>query len=189
MIKLTHSDNFRSRKPRISLASVAYTQLENPSKQNKEISRSATRQSFSCLTFLWQQSYISIDDYLTACKYVELYKIINKIQGGPNGYHRNVVWGNAYETSRLGWIQSELSLLEHNYFNHCSDDEVLRLWKILQKFLNKMPLSYRIKFNELVFNESIPNFHSKEKLYLKAFQKAIPAIKSFMIAFWKQKKP
>jgi hypothetical protein len=192
MIKLSSKVNLRSRKGRITLSPITQkrsTEQTKPLRLKKNSEGLHKKQAFSCLKFFWQHKYISLDDYLTACKYLELYKVISKMQGGPKGFDRKVVWCNAFETSKLGWIQSELSFLDQDCFKHCSDDEVLKLWKILQKFLNQMPLSYRVKFNELMFNEAIPNFHYKEKLYLKAFQQAIPAIKSFMGAFWKQKKP
>jgi hypothetical protein len=126
---------------------------------------------------------------MTACKYIELRDVIRKIMGCPNGFGRKVVWNHPFKTSRVSWIQSELSLLNQDYCRECNDDELLVLWKVLQKSLNKMPLSFRTKFNELLFAESIHNFHSQERLYLKVFQHAIPAIKAFLLEFWKQKSP
>ena len=181
--------NIRFRKSRITLGPITQKESIETIKNASHSDKVHPKQTFCCLKFFWQQKYISLDDYLTACKYVELSKLIRKIQGAPKGFDRKVAWCNPFETSRLGWIQSELSLLDQDFFNNCGDEEILQLWKILQNFLNKMPLSYRVKFNELMFNDSIPNFHSKERVYLKAFQYAIPAIKSFMVAFWKQKKP
>jgi hypothetical protein len=189
MIRLTGKVNIRSRKAKITLDSINHKKFIEAPKPETHSGGGHKKQTFSCLKFFWQQKYISLDDYLTACKYVELYKVISKIQGVPKGFDRKVVWFHPFQTSRVGWIQSELSLLDQDYLTNCCDEELLQLWKILQKFLNKMPLSYRVKFNELMFNENIPNFHTKERLYLKAFQHAIPAIKSFMVAFWKQKKP
>ncbi len=181
--------NIRFRKSRITLGPITQKESIETIKNATHSDKVHQKQTFCCLKFFWQQKYISLDDYLTACKYVELSKLIRKIQGVPKGFDRKVVWYNPFETSRLGWIQSELTLLDQDFFDNCGDDEILQIWKVLQNFLNKTPLSYRVKFNELIFNDSIPNFHSKERLYLKAFQYAIPAIKSFMVAFWKQKKP
>lgn len=188
-VMLHNTISLRSRKSRIVLNSVAQKKPVEMSEKETESFNTNKIDTFSCLNFLWQQKYISSDDYLTACKYVELYQVICRIQGYPKGFGRKVAWYNPFKTSRLGWIQSELSLLDQDYLGNCSDDEVLQLWRALQLFFNKMPLSYRVKFNELMFEEKILNFHHKERLYLKAFQHAIPAIKAFMVAFWKQKKP
>lgn len=179
---------YRVRRSRIALSSIAIVnQFDQEEKPFKKISDS--KQKFSYLQFLWQQKYISLEDYLTACRYVELYSMICKISGYPKGFHYKALWHNLIETSRLSWLQSELSMLDQNHFSICSDDELLRLWKILQRVLNQSPIGFKIKFNELLFKENISKFHDNERLYLKAFQKIIPAVKTLMIAFGKQKSP
>jgi hypothetical protein len=185
------SANLRSRKSRIVLTSLSATPDSSPLENARPHSNksSTPEKAFICLQFLWKQKYISLDDYMTACKYIELREFVRKSMGCPNGFGRKVAWNHPFETSRVSWIQSELSLLNQDYGQHCDDDELLTLWKILQKALNKMPLSFRTKFNELLFAESIPNFHMQERIYLKAFQRTIPAIKAFLLEFWKQKSP
>lgn len=188
---MTLNANLRSRKSRIVLTSKGQKQEPKISKKIdlKRIKPSTSKKAFVCLQFLWQQKYISLDDYVTACKYIELSEIVQKVIGCPNGFGRKVAWNHPFETSRVSWIQSELSLINQDYSRHCTDDELLKLWKILQKALNKMPLSFRTKFNELLFAESINNFHMQERIYLKALQHAIPAIKAFLLEFWNQKNP
>lgn len=185
----TSKVNLRSRKSRIVLNSCSTKSKSSLSKNLKAISTPQPKKVFNCLKFLWQQKYITLDDYLTACKYIELREVVRKILGCPKGFGYKVAWNNPFETSRVGWIQSELSLIDQDYLQHCSDDELLALWKILQNVLNKMPLSYRTKFNELLFEEFIYSFHTQERIYLKAFQAAIPALKGFLLEFWKKKSP
>ena len=185
--------NLRSRKSRVVLTSLP-TKTESITSEKVDTQRikpstSNSKKAVICLQFFWQQKYISLDDYVTACKYVELSEVVRKVMGCPNGFGRKVAWNQPFETSRVSWIQSELSLINQDYGRHCNDDELLTLWKILQKALNKMPLSFRTKFNELLFADSINNFHMQERIYLKAFQHAIPAIKVFLLEFWKQKSP
>lgn len=187
----TSNANLRSRKSRIVLASLSsMTEPSTPIKTDTPIIKPVTsKKAFGCLQFFWQKKYISLDDYVTACKYIELSDVVRKSMGCPNGFGRKVAWHQPFETSRVSWIQSELSLINQDYGQHCNDKELLVLWKILQKALNKLPLSFRTKFNELLFEESIHNFHMQERIYLKAFQHAIPAIKAFLLEFWKQKSP
>jgi hypothetical protein len=178
----------RLRKSRITLLPITFQQQE--SLETKPLQKtSVNKKTFVCLRFLWEQKYISLEDYLTACKYIELSTVIQRISGGPKGFNYRVAWHNRVETSHVSWIQSELSLLDQNHFSSCRDEEVLELWKILQRTLHRLPLSLRCKFNQLLFEENIPKFHEHLRVYIKAFQKAIPAIKIFMIAFWKQKSP
>lgn len=187
MVK-TSKVNLRSRKSRINLTSTLISK-SNVSKNDQKNKNAPSKKVFNCLKFLWQQKYITLDDYLTACKYIELREVVRKILGCPKGFGHKVAWNNPFETSRVGWIQSELSLIGQDYLQHCSDDELLALWKILQNVLNKMPLSYRTKFNQLLFEEFIQGFHTQERIYLKAFQSAIPALKAFLLEFWKKKSP
>ncbi|MDP3936191.1 MAG: hypothetical protein Q8Q56_04310 [Alphaproteobacteria bacterium] len=187
----TAAARLRSRKSRVILNSLA-TKPDSSSSINPDtpiIKVSTSKKSFICLQFLWQQKYISLDDYVTACKYIELREVVRKVMGCPSGFGRKVAWNHPFETSRVSWIQSELSLINKDYSQHCNDDEVLTLWKVLQKALNKMPISFRTKFNELLFDECIHNFHIQQRLYLKAFQHVMPAIKVFLLEFWKQKSP
>ncbi|QOL19749.1 hypothetical protein [Candidatus Bodocaedibacter vickermanii] len=190
---LTPNPHHRSRKSRVVLTSLAKKlepeTLEKVDSQKIKPSTPNFKKPFIALKFFWQQKYISLDDYVTACKYVELSELVQKAMGCPNGFGRKVAWNQPFETSRVSWIQSELSLINQDYGRHCNDEELLTLWKVLQKALNKMPLSFRTKFNELLFAESISNFHMQERIYLKAFQHAIPAIKVFLLEFWKQKNP
>jgi WD40 repeat protein len=187
----TSKVSLRSRKSRIVLNSAAIK--PKPSSINAADTPSSqsglSKKTFSCLRFLWQQKYITLDDYLTACKYIELQEVVRKVMGCPKGFGHKVVWNNPFKTSHVSWIQSELSLIDQDYLQHCNDDELLALWKVLQKILNKMPLSFRTKFNDLLFADSINNFHTQQRVYLKAFQSAIPVIKAFLLEFWKKKSP
>lgn len=178
----------RLRKSRVNLLPITL-KSKSPTVTEKPAASTFKRPSFSCLKFLYQEEYISLKDYLAACKYVELSNIIRKISGCPKGFNYKVSWHNYIEHSYISWIQSDLCLLEQNHFSSCSDDEMLKLWKTLQHVLNSLPREWRDKFNELVFEERIPKFQDHLRVYVKAFQKAMPEIKSFIIAFWKQKSP
>jgi hypothetical protein len=187
----TSKVSLRSRKSRIVLNSSIAQPKSNSIETTsiKSVKSIPSQKAFSCLRFLWQQKYITLDDYLTACKYIELQEVIRKVMGCPKGFSHKVVWNNPFKTSHVSWIQSELSLIDQDYTQHCKDDELLALWKVLQNVLNKMPLSFRTKFNDLLFADSINNFHTQQRIYLKAFQHAIPVIKAFLLEFWKQKSP
>lgn len=178
----------RLRKSRITLLPITF---QNKTTVTPQLStkHAITRTTFSSLKFLWEQKYISLDDYLTACKYIELSNIIRKISGCPKGFNHRVAWHNCIETSHVSWIQAELSLLDQNHFSSCEDEEILELWKILQRTLRNLPVGLQNKFNQLLFEDNIPKFHKNLRVYVKVFQKVIPAIKAFMIAFWKQKSP
>lgn len=152
-------------------------------------SNKKNNRNFSALQFLWQQKCILLEDYLTACKYVELAGIIRKISGYPQGFYSKVVWCKPFDTSRISWIQSDLAMLEQDFFPNCSDEDVLILWKRLQSALCKVPISMKVKFEQLLFEDTASNFQAHFKTYLKSFQKIIPLIKVFMLAFWKNKSP
>lgn len=181
--------NLRSRKSRIILNSSTKTKSSCFESEKTVVKTAPPQKTFNCLKFLWQQKYITLDDYLTACKFIELQDVVRKVIGCPKGFGHKVVWNNPFKTSHVSWIQSELSLIDQDYMQHCNDDELLTLWKVLQNVLNKMPLSFRTKFNDMLFAESINDFNTQQRIYLKVFQHAIPAIKAFLLEFWKQKSP
>jgi hypothetical protein len=179
----------RYRKSRVALASVVLQEETSPKDSLQPTKQTKKQPLLSGLTLLWQKQYISFDDYLVACRYSELAIIVRKISGYPCGFHYKTAWYKPTDVSRLSWIQSELSLLEQNYFQQFTDDELLRFWKHLQSELTKLDRGLKDKFHQLLCDEAPPAFFQYERLYLKAFQHAIPLIKEFTASFYKAKSP
>ncbi|MCP5322546.1 MAG: hypothetical protein H6492_00850 [Candidatus Paracaedibacteraceae bacterium] len=176
----------RSKKAKIVLPKVTLRKDNFPTASSNNISRKC---SFSALRYLWEQQYINFDDYLIACKYAELSNVVGKLKGGPQGFSRKVSWHNFLDTSKVSWIQSELSVLDQEGFQDCIDDKLLIFWKSLQSALYKVSPKLKEKFDQVLFLDGGDYFFPHIKLYIKAFQKVIPVIKLFMIEFFKQKNP
>lgn len=176
----------RSKKTKLTLQKVT---LKKDKIETSEKNSVVHRRTFSALRYLWEHQYINLDDYLVACKYVELSEVVQRLKGGPQGFGRKVSWHNFLDTSKVSWIQSELSALDQDGFQDCMDDKLLVFWKKLQSALYKVAPNLKEKFESLLFSDGRDYFFPHIKLYIKAFQKIIPVIKLFMIEFFKQKNP
>lgn len=179
MLKI-NSIQLRKRKSRVHLPNLVLNESDKIPSRVYPVQKKPTH---TALQFLWKEKLISLEEYLTACRYAELLRVIRKISGAPLVPASSFKLNAFLNTSRVTWIQAELSFLNGDVLKRCTDEDLLKLWKGIRRRMEEISRPLREMFENIINLDQPPMFRSQLRLYIKSIHTLIPIVKEGMANF------
>lgn len=124
---------------------------------------------------LWKKKHISLHDYITAYKYLELIRYARSITGTP----ALKTSGLSLQRSPNSWVQRKLAQQHEQIYSYKENDTLLKA-NAIEKELNTLPNTLHNYFNALVNNTPKQHYAQHMSLYAKALRLAIRIIKQYI---------